>query len=760
MDITGRGPTAGTLDGFLREHYEVLTQVRDNIDAIRRVALRYTAVEDLEDFKIQVDALHAVLGTLMDASVLILTATDAGIDLLTAVDVPAQRAFLGLGSAALMDAGDVADATAFATAQADLAELTTTVQGLLAQLGSKATTTALVALAQRVTDLEQDTSTLDLITQLIQDLQGGVYQGNLADRVLALEQSMAVVLGQAHGLGEYIGQVEELLLQVQVLVGNHSNSQATIIGRLNLIESEAEALASLQLELSSRLVTAEGTLAGQSEALLELSSRTTAVEGGLVSEATARTALASQLTAQGGQLTAAAEAVQTLQTQVTQQGGMIQATSNEVTDLSARVDDTESGISGLATAHEELVTRVESNEGTFEALSEDVTALSASLTSVGNLWPNSGFEADVRGWVIFSRGGGWLDNQLIHDLAPGSLPPGVHTIGIEDLGLPTGDIGVRSAGLAPVTARKRYIVSAFLAARNCTTKLYWRLMDADGFEMDMGLVGQTTNGPGTNLDQCTRVHLAIDVPLGASQLQLQWWVVDGTGAPVQAWMFRPMLEEAVPGQTLPSPWVPSATGLEEALATAVETMSARVTQTEDLVQSQSAHLVTLTNQVSVMPAVFVQPAMPVGGVYRVGDIWFDTDAGYRIRRKVGDSWVNAQGDPMGNALLNLQQGNFAADSRLTDAVTKVQADALALTQLAQLARDNVLTPADKTALLEIWERLRNEDTALVGLATTLGITSQLFAYEAARDGLEDFLATMTTPYAWNDHAGPTDLPTL
>lgn len=749
-----------TLDGFLREQLDVLITIRDNMELLRRIALQYTNVAEFEDFVDQINALYAVLGTISDASELILGASEAGIAILTADDVPAQRALLGLGSAALLDAGDVADATLFAQLQDQVATMAANLTALLEAAATHATQAGLNALATRVSTLENSHVLQDMINQLILDLELGTFNGNLGERITALEAQVADLTDGAGGLGAQIGVINGLLVSLQSIVTANGNAQSNLAFRISQVESDQEAALNLQIEINTRLSAAEGALTGQSSVLSDLSSRTAAVEGGLVSEAAARMALQSQLNDTTSQTQANASATQNLQTQVGILNGVATSASSAITDLTSRVNNAELGLDAAAEARDELATRVTQTEDGIEAQATDITQLEASLTSVGNLLPNAAFEADLRGWVIFSRGAGWLTNELVRNMSPALLPPGVATMGLEDAGLPGGDIGVRTSDIFPIAGRQRYIVSSYLAAIGAKSRLFWRLFDADGFEIDFGLVGETTAPPATNLDSCVRVHRIIDAPIEAAGIQLQWWVTDASAAPARGWLFRPMLEQATPRQINPSPWAPSSTGFETALATAVEEMDARVTSTEDLLEAQSSHLVSLQTQITQVPSIYVQPNEPTGGSYRVGDIWFDTDAGFRIRRVVGGVWVNAQNDPLANALLTLQNTNSAADTLQQDANTAALLANAHLTRLAQVSADNILKSFEKADVVGAYNDLQEQLPDLVALGTSLGLTDEVADLQAAFDELEDYLATLTTPVAWNNTTGDTQLTTI
>ena len=573
-----------TLDGFLREQLDVLVTLRDNMPAIQKVALHYTNVEDLEDFTAQVDAVHAVLGTLLDASELVLGATDAGIALLVAPDVATQHAALGLGTAALQDSTAFADAAAFQALSAEVDALAATLAGISAGMGSYASQSALQALVARVNALENSNALLLPLQALIADLEAGVYNQQVLLRLAAVENEVSLLEGQ---LGAFttvfasLANLEGVTATLDQRITSNTVASTALAVRVTQVETNGLAEMALRVELTSRMDLAEQGLAAQSSTLQALSTRTTATETSLISETQARTALASQLTDTQAQTNLLSTAVGTLGTSVQDIDGRLLTTANEVTSLNSRLDLVGEDLSAEAAAREALTTRVEETEYGLLSTAQSVTQLRSSLIGGGNELGNAGFETNFEGWTIYSRGTGWLTNELIRNLAPELLPPGVNTMGLEDNAIPAGEIGVRTVGTLPIEGSKHYILSAYLAQQNCTGRMYYRFLDQAGAEVELGLVDLSQAPPATTLGACDRIWKKLHAPAAAASLQVQWWVTEASLAPVRAWMFRPMLEQVHADQENPSPWNPGATGVETALATAVETLTTRIEQTED-----------------------------------------------------------------------------------------------------------------------------------------------------------------------------------
>lgn len=92
------------------------------------------------------------------------------------------------------------------------------------------------------------------------------------------------------------------------------------------------------------------------------------------------------------------------------------------------------------------------------------------------------------------------------------------------------------------------------------------------------------------------------------------------------------------------------------------------------------------------------------------------------------------------------------------AYTKAETDALTAAALAvaeAAVEDGVLKRTEKKTFVPFVQGLLNEQTALTAQAAALGVDAS--AYIAALTALSTYLATLTTPVAWNDLTGKTTI---
>lgn len=85
------------------------------------------------------------------------------------------------------------------------------------------------------------------------------------------------------------------------------------------------------------------------------------------------------------------------------------------------------------------------------------------------------------------------------------------------------------------------------------------------------------------------------------------------------------------------------------------------------------------------------------------------------------------------------------------------AGAAALAGVDSAASDNVLTAGEKPPILLEHVRAVNEQAGITAQAVALGITTEKDAYTTAFTALTTYLATLTTPTAWSDVSGSTNI---
>ncbi len=140
----------------------------------------------------------------------------------------------------------------------------------------------------------------------------------------------------------------------------------------------------------------------------------------------------------------------------------------------------------------------------------------------------------------------------------------------------------------------------------------------------------------------------------------------------------------------------------------------------------------------------------VPGLERVNDYVFEARAisGCGAKSAWATQTFNMPDAPTGTLTL--------AD--LKTEVTDAQADAdAAITQLAAIASDSVLSPAEKPTVIRDYGVLTTEQAGIDGQASAYGITTEKTAYDNAVSALTTYLNGLTSPKAWNDKSGNTTI---
>lgn len=697
----GGTPPGIALDQFLRNSYDLVQEVHANLAQIRAVAEHLTPVEDLIEFRNEITALHSNLGLLVAASHLILQATDAGLDMLTAVDAEAQRVLLGLKSAALREADYFATNDDLLALSAQVAHLSDMINQILTELATKVSRDELNAALARLGNLEDGVDLgLDQanarITLLISELATGygfasaTALDNLTTRVGTTET------------GLFAEAQRTTALQANVLdLANEVQGSASALNQLTVrVESSdrgIEALATNVLDLNTSVVNLATGQSAQSGALQTLTSRTSILEGTITSQASALTQLNAEIDDVTNQAQLNGTAISGLETRLVSNELGQTVISQQYDQLSARVLDTETGLGGQADAVSTLVARVTSTEGLLEVAAEERTSLRSSLTSTGNYLPNSSFAVNLRGWTLFSRGTGWESAILSRNLAPNSpnaLPPGMNALSLTTIGTPSGNAGICSDNI-PVEDLGKYILSGYLATQNCTLRMEWRILDEAGEEIGFGLVGQTNTPPRAKLSEWTRVAAPLEIPGDGRSLQVQLWVVNITGVP-KIWFLRPMLEMRSGAQINPSPWADSTEGLETALATAMQSLSTAVTGQGDTLTVISQSQLELTARLE-----------------------------------------GAEND--------IALGNVARERAVAEIGGRI----------SSILDDSIITPDEKPQLVIDYHTLINEREGIRIEAEASTADTEWQAYSDALDALIAYMSTLTSPVPWFDMSGDT-----
>lgn len=559
--ISSSSPVPQALNNYLATSYDVLKHIHEHLDEIIRVASHLTPVEDLVDFRNQIEALHAQLELLTNASELMVQVSVPGINLMLAPTTADQRTFLGLGTAAQQDSTYFATQANFAALQATVTTISNNVGIIQATLLTLATTAYVDGL-----NTGQQTSINTLIS-------------GLAAAVVRLDAD-------------------------DVLLASHTASLGTLDGRVTVIEGDIVGISGQISTWEGDLLSLDGVVTAQGSAISILDSRITVNDGQIDTISTSVTTLEADLTTANGQITAHGTAISTLTTQVSANDIQISINSSDITSLSSQVDNVEAGQSAQATAISALTTDVTALEGGMASNSAAITTLSASISGISNLVPNSAFAFSTRNWAVNSRGTGWATAPLARDLLAFSmLPLGTHTLCLTASGVPSGTVSFRSDPM-PAQTGVEYIASGYPAGIGLTTRIDITFYNAANGVTGTWVVGSSASGEGgATLTDWVRKHLKVTAPAGTVSMRMEVWGLAIASADPHVLLLRPMVEEARPGQTLPSPWVDGLAGLEEVTATATSALEVSVNSITGVLNAQYSLVLDVDGYISGFESV-------------------------------------------------------------------------------------------------------------------------------------------------------------
>lgn len=557
-------PNAPAIDSYLKDSFEVIRMVHDNLPIIRAVAGRLTPVEDLVEFQAEVTALYAKLALLSEASQIIIQITDAGFDMMTADNVAHQRMLLELGSAALEDATTFAKEDAFQNLREEVERIDGHVDELL-------------ELVQTFVNKEDFDSTIEQIQAQLDKFGNLENIKDLIDGITIQLPDGTSVTGVSSALMALYARLNQLDGGTVAGAGRVTELESRVTNHATKIDAQAEATETLKTEVSAF----GPNIQVLSEASTELKSRLDNVDAGSFAEGSA---------------------LESLRTEVTQNKNGIEIVADSQIQIESRLQDTETGLIAQANGLEQLTTTVSDNAQGLTITGERIDAVTASLGGVGNMFPNAGFEQDLFGWEVQSRGAGWADGEMIRRPPTDGygIPEGTVALQIAVSGTPGGSFAIRSVPI-PVEALKSYIASMYLSHNRCTVRIEWRAFNVVGSEIDQGVIDQTSgNRPGgLLLSDWIRSFKKIPMRTGTATVRLYVWVSNATGNP-EAFILRPMLEPALPMQELPSPWVGSAAGVMEAVGSAMQTLRTEITKTvDDKIQVVSEAITDVKAEVGV-----------------------------------------------------------------------------------------------------------------------------------------------------------------
>lgn len=164
----------------------------------------------------------------------------------------------------------------------------------------------------------------------------------------------------------------------------------------------------------------------------------------------------------------------------------------------------------------------------------------------------------------------------------------------------------------------------------------------------------------------------------------------------------------------------------------------------------SQELTAVTDAVPAPTQVASSPPsdLPTGG------IWFRNSDMRPFRQRGGALMIGADHVLFGGG--NILLSNWDAVQDVGIPTAQAAADS-ALAALTDIASDNILSPVEKPQVILERDVITAEQSGIETVATTFGITTEKTAYSNAISALTTYLATLTSPVAWNVLTGNTTI---
>ena len=303
----------------------------------------------------------------------------------------------------------------------------------------------------------------------------------------------------------------------------------------------------------------------------------------------------------------------------------IQLNTLSIDALSSTLNDIQTGQAATATAISQMGTTIEGLGDDLIAQSNQTTALKSAIGGSANLLANADFVIDASGWNIVVAEEDWANSVLTVNTF--NMPEDVNCLEVLGAPSPLGDVVIESP-LVLLEANNHYIVSGYPCVDNGAVELSYKAFNNAGAVVSQGACPPTFNVTNnTNFASYTRTWVKFQAPTGAVKLRVYLKVTGDGDWVTQGALFRPMVEKAWAEQTAPSAWTPNVGGATTLLSEAVQSLYTDVESINGALTSQAGQITALEASIATLPTVYLQPDMPTGGSYNVGDIWFETDNG-------------------------------------------------------------------------------------------------------------------------------------
>ncbi|WP_205954294.1 phage tail protein [Pseudoxanthomonas winnipegensis] len=422
-------------------------------------------------------------------------------------------------------------------------------------------------------------------------------------------------------------------------VGNYDSLGEAVAASISMGTANASAIASEAQQLDAvqaRMPAGAGQLATQASVSTEqqarvdgdnaLSSRTSTIEGRMPTGTDKLANEARVVTGENASVTrdnALGTRVDGVQAKLPSDGGRSASEANVTSFAQASVDRDNALSTRIDTAQTTANGAQNTATSALNASNTNATAItgvrSQLRTGSGNLASNTAFEVDIAGWSTGFSNNGKSATYTRDPSGTNYVPSGGHTIGIQPSGATTGVVYL-DGPLVQVESGTRYCYSAYVMSNRAGASIRLTPVRYDGqeqTELNPGREPEVNPTDPTLSTQWDRQAIFYTPTDGIRWVRLRFRQNASGGTAPFSQIYHPMLEVATADQTAPSPWSPSATGLDSKYAS--------------VTQSLSTNLNTLTGQFNAKYTLALQVNNYVSGITSVNNgttstIDFLTDA--------------------------------------------------------------------------------------------------------------------------------------
>lgn len=764
--------------------------VYEYLDEIRKVAGRLTPVDDLISFQAQIAELYSRLDLLVEASTLIVTATETGEQILTG-SVPSIRALLGIGT--------------FPDWLVTLEQLEALLALLRGEFG-----TGLGGLMDGIAEINLSLQDLDqyrLIQQYTingleisyNNIAGGLETNQLnyeimLQRLIVQEQFATLVDLNLESISQNLASTITGVQAANNIIAGHTASLQTALNSISLHTASIDALSSEYTNLNTN-VTANATA---------LSLMTTTIEGmgdDIVAQSQQTTALKSVIGGSGNLLPNADFAVSANGWQITvaeEDWGSTPLTTNTYGSMPPEVNCLE--VLGQPSPLGKIVVEsppvlLEGNSyyivSGYPCVDNGLVTLSyKAFDNLGgvvgqgicpgtfNVTNNPNFSDYTRTWVKFQASAGAVKLRLYLTvtgdgdwITQGALfRPMVERGWAEQTGpsawVPNvgGATEILAEAVSTLYTDVQLIGDSLLAqAGQITTiessiatlpQVYLQPDPPTGGTYNVGDIWfETDNGNrqyiwnGTIWGDTASISGSVNyaqptMPTGGSYNVGDLWINTADNNKIHRWDG--------------TAWVDVSDPRIAAQSIAISELTTRVSSVEGINSSQAGAITSL--QVTVSDPLTGLPSRASAAAVTALEIRASATDGEIAAQSVLLSTLTAGLNNANLGISALSSGYTTLTVRVTETENRVDLVTQNLfNRLDLIQNDNVLSPDEKPGVIQDYQEILNEQAGITAQAVVYGITTEKDTYTAAIAALTSYLGSLTTPTMWNDVSGYTNL---